>query len=363
MSLESTIKLNRSSGFKLDVHIRVPSSGVTAIFGPTGCGKTTLLHCIAGLERGQKGDDIRINFTGTWWQNQNLFIAPHKRDIGFVFQDTRLLPHLSVQGNLEYARRRNRSGENFELAQIVSWFSLETLLAKSVQQLSGGETQRVAIAQALASGPRLILMDEPLSALDQPARSRILPFLSRLHGNLSIPIVYVSHSLEEISHLADNLILLEHGHVVTSGSVFDLTSRADMTIAQDESAGAVILCRIHKHDDQFGLSELRFDGGSLFVTQRDEPLGNSIRVRIPARDVSITLSQDQQSSILNILQATVDSIEPSEKSRFIVRLKVGKQFLLARITRKSAQFLNLNPGQTVYAQIKSVALLSKQLNL
>lgn len=361
MSLESTIKLSRSSGFDLDVQIHIPSAGITALYGPTGSGKTTLLRCIAGLERGSKTDDIQINYSGAWWQKRNKFVPPHERGIGYVFQDAKLLPHLNVQGNLDYARKRNRSGQEADLNQIIDWLSLQQLLDKSVQQLSGGEIQQVAIARALATGPRLILMDEPLSALDQHARARILPLLSRLHEKLSIPIVYVSHTLEEITYLADKIILLDKGRVVASGSVFDLSSRADLTISQDESAGSVISCHIQKHDAQFGLSELQFDGGCLYVTQRDEPLGSTIRVRIPARDVSITLTPDKNSSILNILQARVDSIEASETARFMVRLAVGKHFLLARITRKSVQHLKLEPGQTVYAQIKSVALLSEQL--
>jgi molybdate transport system ATP-binding protein len=361
LSLEATIKLTRTSGFDLDIQLKVPSSGITALYGPTGSGKTTLLRCIAGLERGTKADDIRVNWAGSWWQNQHQFVAPHKRGIGYVFQDAKLLPHLTVQGNLDFACKRNRSGIEADLGQIIDWLSLESLLDKSVQQLSGGETQQVAIARALAAGPGLILMDEPLSALDQGARGRILSFLDRLHDRLSVPTVYVSHSLEEITYLADNIILLHQGRVTASGSVFDISSRTDLAMSREESAGSVISCTIQKHDAKFGLSELQFDGGHLYVTQRHEPVGSHIRVRIPARDVSITLTPDSSSSILNIMPAKVETIEPSDKARFLVRLAVGKHFLLARITGKSVQYLNLKPGQTVYAQIKSVALLSEHM--
>jgi len=361
LNLESTIKLTRASGFNLDIQLHIPSAGITALYGPTGSGKTTLMRCIAGLERGSKTDDIQINCSGAWWQNQDHFVPPHKRGIGYVFQDAKLLPHLNVQGNLDFASKRNRSDNDADLSQIINWLSLEHLLDKSVQQLSGGETQQVAIARALASGPGLILMDEPLSALDQQARIRILPFLNRLHEKLSVPIIYVSHSLEELTYLADNIILLHNGRVTASGSVFELSSRTDLALSQDESAGSVISCTIREHDENFGLSELEFDGGCLYVTRRDEPVGSTIRVRIPARDVSITLAPDNSSSILNIMQARVDTIESSDKTRFLVRLAVGKHFLLARITSKSVQHLKLQPGQTVYAQIKSVALLSEQL--
>jgi molybdate transport system ATP-binding protein len=361
LSLESTIRLTRASGFDLDIRLQIPSSGITAIYGPTGSGKTTLLRCIAGLERGVQADDIQINYSGVWWQKQDHFVPAHMRGIGYVFQDAKLLPHLNVQGNLDFATKRNRSGKAADLSQIISWLSLDHLLDKSVLQLSGGEAQQVAIARALATGPELILMDEPLSALDQPARARILPFLNRLHENLSVPIVYVSHSLEEITYLADNIILLHKGRVTAAGSVFEMSSQADLTLSRDESAGSVISCSIRKHDEDFGLSELQFDGGCLYVTQRDEPVGSSIRVRIPARDVSITLTPDNNSSILNIMQARVDAIEPCDKTRFLVRLAVGKHFLLARITGKSVRHLQLETGKIVYAQIKSVALLSEQL--
>jgi molybdate transport system ATP-binding protein len=361
LSLESSIKLSRSSGFDLDIQIKLPASGITALYGPTGSGKTTLLRCIAGLERGLKSDSIAINFSGKWWQRDKEFVPTHERKIGYVFQDAKLLPHLNVRENLAYAVKRNKSFGNPDPASIVDWMSLEELLDKSIQQLSGGEVQQVAIARALVSGPELILMDEPLSALDQVARIRILSFLNRLHEKISVPILYVSHSLEEISYLADSAVILDKGRVVACGSIFDLTQRADLTISRDEAAGSVIQCKIKQHDPEFGLSELEFDGGCLLVTQREEPPGSSIRVRVPARDISITLEPDQSSSILNILRAEIDSVEATNKSRYLVKLKVGTHFLLARITHKSAQHLQLKPGQIVYAQIKSVALLSEQL--
>jgi len=320
-----------------------------------------LLRCIAGLESKKAIERLNLTFDDHCWDSERTNLPTHQRRIGYVFQDANLLPHLTVQGNLDYAAKRNRSGKKDSMDGIIDWLSLQPLLNKSPPELSGGEKQRVAIGRALATGPQLVLMDEPLSSLDQHSRTRILPFLNRLHAELAIPIVYVSHSLEEITYLADMMILLEDGKVAAAGSIFDLTSRVDLNMSHDEAAGSVLVCNVSSHDDKYGLSELEFDGGRLQVARREEPAGSKIRVRIPARDVSITLLADQQSSILNILEARIVAIEDTQAPRVMISLNVGDSLLLARITRKSRHILKLEPGQTVYAQIKSVALLTEQL--
>ncbi len=358
MSLDIDVRLARTN-FTLEVKQSIPGTGLTALYGPSGSGKTTLLRCIAGLEKGLKNDRIRVDFNQISWQAENHFVPAHQRGIGYVFQDAKLIPQLNVMGNLDYAVKRKRSNNGQSLADIIDWLSLQPLLKKPVQQLSGGERQRVAIGRVLATGPRLILMDEPLSSLDQPARAKILPFLNRLHAELAIPIVYVTHSLEEITFLADRMMLIESGQIIASGTVFDMTSRVDLDISHEESAGSLLMCRVNRHDEQFGLSELVFDGGRLFVARREEQPDTRIRVRIPARDVSITLSPDSHSSILNILKAKIQAIEETDGARVLVRLSVGTSVLLARITRKSRHHLELKTGQEVYAQIKSVALLTE----
>jgi molybdate transport system ATP-binding protein len=359
MTLDIDVKLTRSDNFALEIKQSIPDSGLTAVYGPSGSGKTTLLRCIAGLEKGTANDRIWVDFNHACWQGENCFVPAHKRGIGYVFQDAKLIPHLNVKGNLDYAVKRRRSDRGQSLADIIEWLSLAPLLGRPVQKLSGGEKQRVAIGRVLATGPELVLMDEPLSSLDQPARAKILPFLNRLHGELAIPIVYVTHSLEEITYLADRMILIDAGQITASGSVFDMTNRLDLDISHEESAGSLLICTVSHHDDQFDLSELTFDGGKLFVARQDEEPGSRIRVRIPARDVSITLSADNHSSILNILEATIEAIEDTDNARVLVRLNVGTSVLLARITRKSRHHLDLHPGQQVYAQIKSVALLTE----
>lgn len=359
MDLKAKIRLTRSPYFQLDVDLDIAGKGITALYGHSGSGKTTILRCLAGLERGTSNDSIFIQYGDTIWQDNNHFTPPHKRSVGYVFQDGQLLPHLSVAGNLDYGLKRRQTEDGPSRNQVVEWLELGSLMDKPVTQLSGGEVQRTAIARALVCGVNLILMDEPLGAIDQEAKGRILPYLDNLHRELEIPIVYVSHLLQEITHLADQLIILERGTVVTSGSVIDLSSQLNLTIAHDEAAGSILECTLAAHEEEFGLSKLLFDGGELFVTQRDQPEGSRIRVRIPARDVSVTLEPPTQTSILNIIETRIEAIEAAPHARLLLRLSAGSQFLLARVTRKSIQQLGLHKNQKVYAQIKSVALLTE----
>ncbi|HJN53268.1 MAG: molybdenum ABC transporter ATP-binding protein [Pseudomonadales bacterium] len=359
MNLNARIQLTRPASFRLNVDVEIPGKGITALYGHSGSGKTTILRCLAGLERGAKGDSIVIQFGDTIWQDAAHFIPPHKRHIGFVFQDAQLLPHLSVGGNLDYAITRRQTDSGPSLNQVVEWLELGKLMHQPVTQLSGGEIQRTAIARALVSGVNLILMDEPLGAIDQEAKGRILPYLDNLHRELAIPIVYVSHLLEEITHLADRLIILERGEVIASGTVIELSSQLNLAIAHDEAAASILECTLGGHDEEYGLSKLLFDGGELIVTRLNQPAGSKARVRIPARDVSLALDPPGKTSILNIIEARIESIEAARQARLLVRLAAGSQFLLARVTRKSIEQLGLQVGQTVYAQIKSVALLTE----
>lgn len=359
MTLNARIDLRRPRGFHLDVDLEIPGSGITVLFGPSGSGKTTILRCLAGLERGSAGDLIRVDLRGDAWQDRGRFTRPHLRGVGYVFQEAQLLPHLTVEGNLAYASTRRRKSGGPPTDQVVEWLGLAPLLAHRTAQLSGGEIQRTAIARALVSGSNLILMDEPLGALDRTSRYRILPYLDSIHQELAIPVVYVTHLLEELTYLADHVIMLDGGRVVAEGSVMQLTSRLDLTISHEERAGAILDCVLADHDDDYGLSRLSFDGGELFVTRRAESLGSHIRVRVPARDISIALDAPARTSILNIIRTRVDAVESSTETRALVRLAAGSQYLLARVTRKSAERLALRPGLEVFAQIKSVALLTE----
>lgn len=359
MDLKARIRLSRTPNFQLKVDLDVPAAGITALYGHSGSGKTTILRCLAGLERGSPNDSIFIQFGDTIWQDSDHFVPPHKRSIGYVFQDAQLLPHLTVGGNLDYAMVRRRFDGGPSLKQAVAWLELANLMEKPVTQLSGGEVRRTAIARALLSGVNLILMDEPLGGIDQEAKGRILPYLDNLQRELAIPIVYVSHLLEEITYLADRLIILDRGTVVACGSVIELSSQLNLAIAHDEAAASIVECTLASHDEEYGLSKLLFDTGELFVTLLNRPEGSRVRVRIPARDVSLTLDPPTRTSILNIIETRIEAIETAQQARMLVRLSAGSQFLLARVTRKSIEQLALHQGQTVYAQIKSVALLTE----
>jgi molybdate transport system ATP-binding protein len=357
MKITANIKLTRPSGFVLDVDLTVRPRGITALYGPSGSGKSTLLRLLAGLERGKPGDRISVKSDNTVWQNDSTFVPPERRGIGFVFQQQQLFPHLTVQGNLHFALSRQHTQNALDTKQVYDWLNLHPLLDKETAQLSGGEAQRVAFARVLLNGARCILLDEPLGSIDSVSRSRILPYLDRLHRNLQIPMIYVSHSYEEITFLADYLFVLEEGKIKSQGSLLELSSTLELNAPEGESAAAVIQCTVVNHDQTYRLSELDFEGANIYVNAENYRVDDSLRVRIPARDVSIATTRPENSSILNIIAMEVVSFEESKGPGVLVRLRRKRQFILARITRKSLNILKLSPGQSVYAQIKSVALL------
>ncbi|TAM40712.1 MAG: molybdenum ABC transporter ATP-binding protein [Burkholderiaceae bacterium] len=343
--------------FALDVDLALPGHRVSALFGPSGSGKTTCLRAIAGLEHAP-GGYVQVN--GEVWQDdaRHLFVPTHQRPLGYVFQEPSLFAHLTVAQNMSYGMKRvPLARRRVSLAQAVELLGLERLLQRSPATLSGGERQRVAIARALATSPRILLMDEPLAALDATRKGEILPYLERLHGELDIPVLYVSHAPDEVARLADHLVLLEAGKVVASGATFDLMTRLDLPLAHGDSAGAVIDATIDHHDAGYQLTQAGFGGGQLSVPQLSIPVGQRIRIRIQARDVSLTLQRQTGTSVLNILPATVTALASDSPGQIMVRLDAGGSPLLARITRKSADALALAQGQTVFAQVKGVAIL------
>lgn len=356
MSIEARFRL-RWPGFALDADLTLPGRGVTALFGHSGSGKTTLLRLIAGLERSADG---RLVVNGEPWQEAGLFLPPHRRALGYVFQEAALFPHLSARANLEYGIRRVPAAmDRAALDHIIELLGIGHLLARRPDQLSGGERQRVAIARALAVRPRLLLMDEPLAALDTRRKREILPYLERLHDALEIPVLYVTHSPDEVAQLADHLVLLEEGGVRAAGPMAELLARLDLPLARDAAAESVLETVVAGHDDHYHLSHLDFPGGRLAVGRLQRPVGTGARVRIHARDVSLALQQHHDSSIVNIIQARVLELAPLNDWQMIVRLGLGPQAalpLLARITRRSADLLQLTPGKDVFAQVKSVVL-------
>lgn len=342
--------------FSLDVDLSLPGRGVTALFGPSGSGKTTCLRAIAGLERAAGGhvaigDDI--------WQDaaQGLFVPVHRRSLGYVFQEASLFAHLSVRANLEFGQQRIAvKDQQFDLAAVSQLLGIAGLLERKPDSLSGGERQRAAIARALLASPRLLLLDEPLAALDLKRKQEILPYLERLRDELSIPIIYVSHSPDEVARLADHLVLLDAGRVVASGPLTETLARTDLPPAFADDAGVVLETVLAAHEED-ALSRLAFEDGCIYVSGRKEPPGSRLRCRIHARDVSLALERPVGSSIVNILPATVTATVPTDHpGHVLVQMRIGGTPLLARITERSRRELGIVPGKQVWAQVKAVAL-------
>ena len=354
MTLEIQFDHQRG-GFHLTVDTQLPGRGVTALFGRSGCGKTTLLRCVAGLERSARG---RLVVNGATWQDAARFIPADRRPIGYVFQEGHLFPHLSVQKNLLYGYRRIPVAQRVVPPdEAIRLLGLESLLMRRVTEISGGQRQRVAIGRALLTSPRVLLMDEPLAALDAISKAEILPYLERLHDELSIPVLYVSHSIDEVSRLADHMLLMEDGKVRAAGPLQELITRGDLPLAHSEGAAAVIEANVVRHDDRHHLTELAFDGGTLVISRHEFPQSRRIRVRILARDVAINLSPPLDSSVLNCLSAQVlDVSDDPHPGHVLVRLAVGSKILLSRITRRSLERLALLPGMQVFALVKSVGI-------
>jgi molybdate transport system ATP-binding protein len=329
-------KLQRG-GFQLDVDTRIPATGITGVFGESGSGKTTLLRCIAGLEASLSNDER----------------PPQQRRIGVVFQEPRLFSHLDVRGNIEYGLRRGPD-PRASIDEIVKLLGLENMLERSVMTLSGGEAQRVAMARALCLSPQLILMDEPLSALDQRRKEELIPYLDRLHIRSFVPIVYVSHNIDEISRLVDHLLVLDAGRIVADGDLQTVLARLDLPQLGGRNAGTVIEAQPVHHDKEFDLTLFRFSGGELWAP--GSYTSKSVRLRTRASDVSLILRPADNGTILNVIAAVIDATEAESRATQLVRLRVGDDFLLARITRRSWQQLALTVGDSVFAQLKSVTV-------
>lgn len=350
----------RRGEFLLDVNFSLPGNGFSVLFGRSGSGKSTILRCIAGLEPSIDGT---LTVDEQCWQTpEGVFLAPHRRPIGYVFQDANLFVHLNVQKNIEFGMKRLKPSERtMQQTTVVEMLGIGHLLDRQVTYLSGGERQRVAIARALLTSPKLLLMDEPLSSLDEHSKQEILPYLERLHDELSIPIIYVSHSQKEVSRLADHLVWLEKGAVKGEGPIQQMMARFDLAAAQGDEAGEVIIAKVLAHDEAYHMSCLQCSGGKLWVKQVARQVGEEVRVHIPAKDVSITLQHASDSSIQNIWSMTVIGISAATDGQVTLQLGASEgdqaPLLLSRITLRSLERLQLQAGSTCYAQIKSVGLL------
>lgn len=344
-------------GFALDVDLVLPGRGVIAVFGPSGSGKTTLLRCVAGLQRVASG---QLTVNGDTWQDGAHFCPPHRRALGYVFQEASLFPHLTVRGNLAYGMNRVPAGQRkVSLDRAIALLGIGELIERKPAGLSGGERQRVAIARALLTSPRLLLMDEPLAALDLARKQEIMPYLESLHAELEIPVLYVSHSPDEVGRLADHLVVLDAGRAVAVGPMMETLARLDLPIRLGEDAGVVLEGRIAERDERWRLARVNCSGTDFWLRDSGHPVGHAVRVRILARDISIALSQTTNSSILNIIAAEVMAIgDDTHPAQALVKLKLGASPVLARLTRRSVDSLGLVPGSKAYAQIKAVALIA-----
>lgn len=355
----------RLGDFTLEVAFVVPLRGVTALFGPSGSGKTTVLRGVAGLRR--LAGHLRVG--GEVWQDDGagVFRAPHRRPVGYVFQEASLFPHLSVRNNLLFGAKRvapSAGPDAPRFSEIVGLLGLGQLLDRAPAALSGGERQRVAIGRALLSQPRLLLMDEPLAALDRLTKDEILPYLEAVHENLAIPILYVSHDIAELERLADTLVLLEGGRVTAAGALAAVEADPDLPLVRAPEAAVTLEGTISRLDEAYGLTSLAVAGGTLVVPGRQGGLGARRRLRISASDVSFTRSPPSDTTILNCLPVRVLSVNPHDRDAVQMNIVAGfgdggsGARIVGRVTRKSQEALGLAAGSRAFAQIKSVALLA-----
>lgn len=351
--LDARIEKSFAGGFRLEARLKTGRGRVTALFGPSGAGKSTLANCIAGLIRPDAG---RIELDGEVLFDEGIDLPPNRRGIGYVFQDARLFPHLSVEGNLRFGLKRTpKARRKVAFDQVVALLDIGPLLARRPTTLSGGEKSRVGFGRAVLTSPRLLIFDEPLASLDAARKAEILPFIERLRDDLAIPMIYVSHSVEEILRLADDVTVMAAGSIVQAGAAVEILNSADVVRAADGDAGAVVEAKVARADAGDGLSELAVGAASLFVPQLALPEGALLRLRIRARDIALSRTRPQGISVLNVLPARIVSVTDDGAASAEVVLDAGVS-LRARITRRSARELALAPGGEVFALIKSVAI-------
>lgn len=359
----------------LDTDLELPMHGISALFGRSGAGKTSLVNLIGGLQQPDQGR-IAVGEKVLFDSEQGINLPPEQRYIGYVFQDARLFPHYRVRGNLNYG---NRNKNTKQFGAITELLGIEHLLERFPSALSGGEKQRVAIGRALLSNPAMLLMDEPLASLDGPRKAELLPYLERLSNEVQLPILYVSHNLDEILRLADQLILLDKGKVVQNGPLAEVWSSSEMAPwlpLQDSSV--VLEATLAEHHQHYSMSRIKLCqlssarqshqpgtdkspkldmSPSLWTSRIDAPAGCQVRIRIHARDVSLVRQQPQQSSIRNILPVEINQIDiNSESDNCLITLQTGSVAIRSNITRWASDELNLQVGDQLYAQIKGMSV-------
>jgi len=345
--------------FALSVFVAFPERGITVLSGPSGSGKTTVLRCVAGLERDAQGI---VTIESQIWQNSDtsVFLPTWRRPIGYVFQEASLFEHLNVRENLEFGVNRVKAvSARKALDDAVELLGIQGLMKRRPDELSGGERQRVAIARALATQPKLLLLDEPLSALDQARRQEIFPWLERIRDEFGTPMLYVTHSVDEIARLADHVVVMDRGRVVCSGPTAQVFASVNSPVSIGDDVSVLIDGSIAERDPQWHLMRVDFEGGTLWVSDSGSEIGRHVRLRILAKDVSITLAEPVNTSIQNHLPGIVESLpEDAHPSQALVRIQCDQTLILARVTRKSIARLDLQVGTRIWVQVKAVAVIS-----
>lgn len=371
--------------FTLDVDISIPATGVTILFGPSGCGKTTLLRCIAGLH---PAEHAQLSINDQSWQAAGIYLPAYQRRVGYVFQEPSLFPHLNVSRNLLFGQRRSflksclkgclksrvknpqqsqqksqqksQQTSPLSLDEVSQLLGISHLLQRMPDNLSGGEKQRVAIGRALLSNPEILLMDEPLSALDYATKAEIIPYLEQLHARLSIPIIYVTHALSEVESLADHIVLLNKGKVTAQGPIKEMMLDLSAPLAHFSKAGSLIDAVVDHYDEEYDLTTFAVDGGTLTVPGNIGLPGAQKRIHLSASHISLSRTAAADSTIVNILPVTILEISPADKAQCNIRLQMGEHSqILARITRRSKDQLALKCGEQLFAQIKGVSLVKR----
>ena len=354
----ASLLLPREDGFKLECSFDFPNSGITVLFGASGSGKTTVLRCIAGLERAQG----YVKVDGVYWQNdeQRLFLPTWERPLGYVFQEASLFPHLTAKQNIEFAVKRSKSTDaRSRMEEAIDLLGIRGLLRRKPAQLSGGERQRVAIARAVATEPKIMLFDEPLAALDFKRKSEIMPWLEKLKTNLKIPMLYVTHSAEEVLHLADNLIVMEDGRIKTSGALTDVLANIDLPIKIGEDTGVLLKGKIVSKDKEWSLMTVDCGNIALHIGDNGQPIGSPASLRILAREVVFAKEQPSGLSVQNAFEGVVEEISvQKDSSGALIRANCSGQIILGKLTRKALSELDIKEGSQIWLLIKSVALLS-----
>lgn len=355
------LTLERSTGFELDVDFTIPEKGITVLFGPSGCGKTTVLRCVAGLERARG----RVFAGGNLWQDDasGVFVPTHGRNLGYVFQEASLFEHLNVRENLRFGLKRARTTDGeARLAEVVELLGIGGVLDRSVEELSGGEKQRCAIARALALRPDILLMDEPLSALDWARKREFLPWLEKLKDELSIPILYVTHSTEEMTRLADRLVVLSQGRVLAQGALRDVLADPRVSVPAGDGRGVVLEGEVRSISDAWHTASVAAGDWVFEVPAGALRPGGRVRLRVLARDVSLVLEKPERTSIRNVLRVRIAEFVPAERPddpylHVVLEEETGGRRMLARLLAHSVEELGLARGMTLWAQVKSAGVV------